>query len=128
MSSTIHAPNWKAPDMVTEAGVKTVCNLRRDIESIAKKPGEVTCNVCSLRTLNEGKRLSLRAEKVLSWTWEQLRAGRWLRWLAEQRKPQGVEAERPCEHTMDEHIGPARSCPHITQIERNTWAHVGVKP
>jgi len=71
---TLHAHNWKSPTLVTEEGIKTVCNRRRSREQIADTPQGISCDTCSLRILREGQLRGLNDDNTKSWTWADLGA------------------------------------------------------
>lgn len=71
---TIHCHNWKVTNLVTEKGVKTVCQLRRPPSAIASLPRDITCSVCALRVVREGQSRGLVVEQIDTWTWRALGA------------------------------------------------------
>lgn len=71
---TLHAHNWKAPNLITEEGIKTVCNRRRPRAQIADTLQSISCDTCSLRILREGQLRGLNEDNIKSWTWADLGA------------------------------------------------------
>ncbi len=71
---TKHCHNWKSERMITEDGIKTVCNLRRPVEAIAQVPQEISCDTCILRVFREGQNRRLDEDHIREWTWAELGA------------------------------------------------------